>query len=480
MFNSRNAGATQVQPTSPVPAHAIRFRTPVVETPAVFLITRWVWRLLRSVVLAPFRFPVAVSTVAGVVATVHYLGWVWLSLGVALSGAGLAGWWWRWPLSFRSLVVLRALATWRWLWVYRRHWQPVLVVAGLAESYQERQYLPQVKSVTCSEWADRVRVRLVAGTSPADVENRVVELAHGFAAPSCRVTVLGPRDVVLEFPRRDLLAEPLDALPIPDEVDLCALPMGLREDGQTWRMRLHGTHVLTVGVTGAGKGSVIWSAIRALLPAIDDGTVRVWAIDPKRMELSYGRPLFARYADSAETSVALLESAVEQMQQRAARYAGRQRTHTATADDPFVVVILDEVAFLTAYHPDRDIRRRAENAIATLTSQGRSVGFCVLAALQDPRKEVMNLRNLFPDKVALRLDEASQVDMVLGEDAHERGANAHLITPDVPGVAFVRLEGSPIPVRVRAAYVTDDDIAAMVAEYGPSPGLRSVPGEGVA
>ncbi|MBB4934327.1 S-DNA-T family DNA segregation ATPase FtsK/SpoIIIE [Lipingzhangella halophila] len=452
----------------------------MVETPAVFLITRWIYRLLRTMVLAPFRFPVAVSTLVGPVVTVHYLGWLGLALGVALSGAGLGVWWWRWPLSFRSLVVLRALAAWRWFWVYRRHWQPVLVVAGLAESYQERQYLPQIRRVTCSEWADRVRVRLVAGTAPADFENRVVELAHGFAAPSCRVSGLGPRDVVLEFPRHDLLAEPLDALAVPDEVDLCALPMGLREDGQPWRMRLHGTHVLTVGVTGAGKGSVIWSAIRALLPALSDGSVRVWAIDPKRMELSYGRSLFARYADSAEAAVGLLEAAVDDMQERAARYAGHQRTHVATPEDPFVVVVLDEVAFLTAYHPDRDIRRRAENAIATLTSQGRSVGFCVLAALQDPRKEVMNLRNLFPDKVALRLDEASQVDMVLGEDARDRGANAHLIDPDVPGVAFVRLEGSPVPVRVRVAYVSDDDIAAMATEYGPSHGLRSVPGEGVA
>jgi S-DNA-T family DNA segregation ATPase FtsK/SpoIIIE len=126
-----------------------------------------------------------------------------------------------------------------------------------------------------------------------------------------------------------------------------------------------------------------------------------------------------------------------------------------------VAVVLDEVAFLTAYHPDRDVRKRSENAIATLTSQGRSVGFCALAALQDPRQEVMNLRNLFPDKIALRLDEASQVDMVLGEGARERGAEAHLIDPTLPGVAYVRLETSPSPVRVRAAFVSDDDITAM-------------------
>ncbi|GAA1979519.1 hypothetical protein GCM10009799_00820 [Nocardiopsis rhodophaea] len=43
-------------------------------------------------------------------------------------------------------------------------------------------------------------------------------------------------------------------------------------------MRVHGTHVLVAGVTGSGKGSVIWSAVRAMLPAIRSGLVRVWAV----------------------------------------------------------------------------------------------------------------------------------------------------------------------------------------------------------
>ena len=52
-----------------------------------------------------------------------------------------------------------------------------------------------------------------------------------------------------------------------------------------------------------------------------------------------------------------------------------------------------------------------------------------MAALQDPRKEVMNIRNLFPDKIALRLDESEQVDMVLGDGARDRGALADHISP---------------------------------------------------
>jgi len=99
------------------------------------------------------------------------------------------------------------------------------------------------------------------------------------------------------------------------------------------------------------------------------------------------------------------------------------------------------------------------------------VGYCVVAALQDPRKEVMSIRNLFPDRIAMRLDEPEQVDMVLGDGARDRGAAAELISSDPvtgAGVAFVRLESDPDPVRVRAAWVADHDIRAMA-------GLCAVP-----
>ena len=142
-------------------------------------------------------------------------------------------------------------------------------------------------------------------------------------------------------------------------------------------------------------------------------------------------------------------------------------------------MLVDELAFLTAYQPDRDLRKRAEAAIATLTSQGRSVGVCVVGALQDPRKDVISLRNLFSTRIALRLDESDQVDMVLGDGARDRGALADQISP-LPaigaGVGYVRLEASPDPVRVRAAYVTDDDISAMAAM--PSATCRRWPDEG--
>jgi S-DNA-T family DNA segregation ATPase FtsK/SpoIIIE len=275
--------------------------------------------------------------------------------------------------------------------------------------------------------------------------------------------------VVLEFVRRDALAAIIPALPIPDRPDLTALPVGRREDGLPWLIRLHGTHILLAGATGAGKASLLWGLIRAMLPLIRDGLVRVLAADPKLMELAYGRIIFDTYGQYAADPAAIadmLDQAVAEMQARAARFAGRQRDHTPTREHPFTVVMVDEVAFLTAYQPDRKLRERIMAALATLTTQGRAAGYSVVAALQDPRKDVLAIRNLFPDRIAMRLDEPDQVDLVLGDGARDRGAACELISIDPAigaGVAFVRLEADPDPVRVRAGWVTDTDIRDMAA-----------------
>jgi hypothetical protein len=78
----------------------------------------------------------------------------------------------------------------------------------------------------------------------------------------------------------------------------------------------------------------------------------------------------------------------------------------------------------------------------------------------------------------MRLDEPEQVDMVLGDGARDRGATADLISSESAigaGIAYVRHETHPDPVRVRAAWVTDDDIAAKCARYVPVPqSVRSI------
>jgi hypothetical protein len=139
------------------------------------------------------------------------------------------------------------------------------------------------------------------------------------------------------------------------------------------------------GATGSSKGSIIWSALRALAPFIRAGLVQVWAIDPKGgMELEFGRELFHRYQrDQFEPIVGLLEDAAADMDTRCRRLHGTTRTFTPTPSTPLVLVVIDELATLTALLPERELLARVESALGLLLTKGRAPGYAVIAAVQD-------------------------------------------------------------------------------------------------
>jgi DNA segregation ATPase FtsK/SpoIIIE, S-DNA-T family len=464
-FKRQVAGQPLAQVDNPDPFAVPVWRSPVYQTPHLIIWPVQLVRLVFRVVWFVLRHPLLDAIGATTFFTWLKLGWPGLVALACFILAVLGTLCLLWPGWFSRCIVQAARDYWRSLF-YRRRWMAAMTLAGLAPSYRGRVLVPVLAEVRTTRAVDLVTVRLVTGQSPDAFAERTQNLAHAFGAQLCRIRDATPGRVTLEFVRFDTLADPIPSLIPNPVVNLAALPVGYCEDGNPWLLRLLGSHVLIAGATGSGKGSVIWSAVRAMLPAIRGGWVQVWALDPKRMELSFGRDLFTRYADTAAAMVELLEAAVTEMHDRAAKFAGTTRTFTPSVAFPFVVVLVDELAFLTAYQPDRDLRKRADAAIATLTSQGRSVGVCVVGALQDPRKDVISLRNLFPTRIALRLDESDQVDMVLGDGARDRGALADEISP-LPltgaGVGYVRLEGSPQVVRVRAAYVADEDIHAMTA-----------------
>ncbi|MEV0581304.1 FtsK/SpoIIIE domain-containing protein [Nonomuraea sp. NPDC050310] len=455
---------------STTPDTAVVFKPAVIETPAILTFLFYGLRGLIALVRTLYRHPIACAVPVTLGLTWTRYGWPYAASLLGFIVLALASWAFLHRPSFNRWAGLRLLAWWRLMSTYRRHWQSVMDVSGLAKRVHGRGYLPRLVKVTCDGWADRVTVKMLKGQAVKDWTDRTDNLAHGFGVTSCRISMIKGGRLLLVFPRTDPLASPIPALPIPGIPTVGPVEIGKQEDGSPLKLKVHGTHVLIAGATGAGKGSFLWSTIRGLLPAMMAGLVEVWALDPKLMELSFGRELFqGRYAAGPADCAELLDEAVSVMQKRAARFSGHRRNHVATVEDPFVLVLVDEVAFLTAYQQDKQLRQRISAALATLATQGRSVGVGVMAALQDPRKEVMNIRNLFPDKIALRLDESEQVAMVLGDGARDRGAHADYISP-VPelgaGVAYMRLETSPDPIRVRAAYVSDSDIRDMVELFG--------------
>jgi S-DNA-T family DNA segregation ATPase FtsK/SpoIIIE len=66
--------------------------------------------------------------------------------------------------------------------------------------------------------------------------------------------------------------------------------------------------------------------------------------------------------------------------------------------------------------------------------------------------------------------------MVLGDGARKRGARCDEISETAPGVGYVVEDGSQTVTRVRAAYLTDNDIRTLAATYRPGPVLHSVEG----
>jgi S-DNA-T family DNA segregation ATPase FtsK/SpoIIIE len=297
-------------------------------------------------------------------------------------------------------------------------------------------------------------------------------------ARDAKVRVIGPGRLVVELFYGDPLEAVIPAPPLPALVDVAAVPVGVCEDGTCWTLRVQGNHVLVAGATDSGKSCLLWSLLRSLAPAIHAGLVDLRVIDPKGgMEMTAGRALFGRLepdpmagyqgGEVVEAMADLLDDTVAVMQARARRLAGVTRKHTPTVGDPLIVVVIDELAYLTAYLHDSKLRSRITQAISLLLTQGRAVGVSVVGALQDPRKEVVAFRQLFPTRIALRLDEPAQVDMVLGDGSREL-ARCHLIPRSLPGVGYVRIDGVREPLRVRAAWVTDADIAALSERY-PAP-----------
>jgi S-DNA-T family DNA segregation ATPase FtsK/SpoIIIE len=185
-------------------------------------------------------------------------------------------------------------------------------------------------------------------------------------------------------------------------------------------------------------------------------------IDPKAMELAAGEPLFHRmaYRDPADYAE-LLEDAVLVMHERQQALRGVTRLHNPTVAEPLIVIMIDELAALS-YVNERDLRRRIDNALGLLLSQGRAVGVSIVGAIQDPRKDVLPVRDLLPVR-ALRLTESEQVHLTLGPGVRDRGAGADQIPRSLPGVGFVQIDGIAEPVRVRFAHVTDDHIRTFAA-----------------
>lgn len=445
----------------------------MIAVPFLRSVGREVWWWARHVCRGVRRWPGECLVLVGVLWLVGWVGAFGWLLVLVCCAAGFRVWALLSPTTCHRRLVgpvrrlcWRLTLQWRW--------------AGLAESCglavrppratdRDRVVVtkPRLTRVSCSGPRVSLWIRPLLGQTVETFLEAAERLRMGVGATRVRVDPEGVNRVLVTFTMGDGLAEPFLA-DRPEQAVVTvpsAVCLGRCEDGSDWSLPV-GPHTLVAGTSGSGKGSVFWSFAFGLAPAVRAGTVRLHGVDLKGgMEILMGASLFSSRATDAAEAVGVLEALVAEMRARTKLYAGRVRSHTATRFEPLHVVMIDELAALTAYCPERDLQRRAEMAINLLCSQGRAPGFVVFACLQDPRKEVIPSRGLFTQMVGLRLKDASETAMVLGDAAAASGALCHRILRTHPGVAFVVPEDGGFPVRVRAGWVSDAAIRSTARRF---------------
>jgi len=392
-----------------------------------------------------------------------------LIIGIAFA-AVYAGWAWLDPRSFRGWCTEPVRRRWLTWSRYTRTWGSVCTLHGLTATFGERTLVPTLQSVRIGKTTDVLALRVVTGQSLTDWHKQSEALAAAWRADRITIRATAPGELRITLMRGDALADSI-ALPIPTPatpVDVGSVRVGITETHHFWHLPLLGHHLLVAGATGAGKGSVLWSLIAGIAP-VKTGQVRLCVIDPKGgMELGAGAPMFTVFTHEAtDTTLHLLRQLVEVMQARANRLRGKTRLHTPTSSEPLFVVVIDEIAALTAYVTDRKVRSEIEQLLGLLLSQGRAVGISVVAAVQDPAKDTIPVRQLFTVRIGLRLTETSQTTMVLGQGARDAGAECDHIPDTTPGVGYMMIDGTAQPVRVRAFHVTDHDITTLATRFRP-------------
>jgi len=248
-------------------------------------------------------------------------------------------------------------------------------------------------------------------------------------------------------------------------------------------------HLLIAGSTGSGKSVGINTIIISLLYRMHPSELKLVLVDPKKIELAQYKLLrnhfLARSPEVDEeivttphNSVMVLKGVEIEMERRYEKlaaagvrnigdYNGRvksgrlKNTDTVThAKMPYLLVVIDELADLMI-----TAAREVEEPIARLAQLARAVGIHLIVATQRPSVDVITgvIKANFPARIAYQV--ASKTDSRTILDMN--GAEQLLGNGDMLYLA----SGSPKPVRLQNAYVSPDEVDAVVGHIGKQQGF---------
>lgn len=275
-----------------------------------------------------------------------------------------------------------------------------------------------------------------------------------------RIVTHDPLAVVLSYPGSDVTTV------------RNAVRLGLFENGRDARILIPGTHLLVAGVTGSGKSSVL-NAMLAELAWCDDA--EIWGVDLKGgMELGPWRDRLSRLEVSIVGAEALLEDLIHAIESRmhTSRQRGKKKWY-ATARDPQIVVVMDEVARLS---------KRGLELLEEVSMIGRALGVTLICATQQPSCRVLGstvLRSQMTTRIGLRVGEVNEIGMIFDKGMAGQGWRLDRLTQ--PGSFLLYdSENHRRPVPARCWLIEEDEVREIVeqtARLRPGrPQLRALEG----